>query len=336
MQIYRSKRSRRPVSGLRPASAGFGVLLSLVLASPAPAQDGTTHGLPLRGVEAEEFLQDAEVIDREDIPIGITKPQRLTLRLGESAPVRLQATYMNGSPMVGAKVSGGEEDGVTDEQGRCELIVKRTTTVRVEDVDGRSARQILSVERPSDAVPATSVQPALRISKRVARVGETLTVSRDKGPFYLDVLREGVLLRTLATNQKSIALPLEADLAGLLTLLLLVPAGLLIRRFHPAWRRGERHRASWSACFAPAAAVAGWIVADQWVAAAWVAAALEPWVEAASALGTVGLSTGVTPTLTWLGKIIIIVVMLVGRLGPLTLLAALTEFLQPCRALVTS
>jgi trk system potassium uptake protein TrkH len=53
--------------------------------------------------------------------------------------------------------------------------------------------------------------------------------------------------------------------------------------------------------------------------------------EAASALGTVGLSTGVTPTLTWVGKVIIIVVMLVGRLGPLTLLAALTFDTKPAR-----
>ena len=53
--------------------------------------------------------------------------------------------------------------------------------------------------------------------------------------------------------------------------------------------------------------------------------------EAASALGTVGLSTGVTPTLTGAGKIIIIVVMLIGRLGPLTLLAALTFNLKPIR-----
>ena len=53
--------------------------------------------------------------------------------------------------------------------------------------------------------------------------------------------------------------------------------------------------------------------------------------EAASALGTVGLSTGVTPTLTWVGKVIIIIVMLVGRLGPLTLLAALTFETKPAR-----
>lgn len=46
--------------------------------------------------------------------------------------------------------------------------------------------------------------------------------------------------------------------------------------------------------------------------------------EASSALGTVGLSTGITPSLTTAGKLTIIAVMIFGRLGPLTLLAALT------------
>lgn len=53
--------------------------------------------------------------------------------------------------------------------------------------------------------------------------------------------------------------------------------------------------------------------------------------ETASALGTVGLTTGITPSLTNAGKLIIIIVMLVGRLGPLTLLAALTFNLKPVR-----
>ena len=53
--------------------------------------------------------------------------------------------------------------------------------------------------------------------------------------------------------------------------------------------------------------------------------------EAASALGTVGLTTGVTPFLTTAGKLIIIAVMLIGRLGPLTLLAALTFNLRPAK-----
>lgn len=53
--------------------------------------------------------------------------------------------------------------------------------------------------------------------------------------------------------------------------------------------------------------------------------------ETASALGTVGLSTGITPALTAAGKMIIIIVMLIGRLGPLTLLAALTFNLKRTR-----
>jgi len=51
--------------------------------------------------------------------------------------------------------------------------------------------------------------------------------------------------------------------------------------------------------------------------------------ETSSALGTVGLSTGITASLTTVGKWIIIFVMLIGRLGPLTLLAALTFNLKP-------
>ena len=53
--------------------------------------------------------------------------------------------------------------------------------------------------------------------------------------------------------------------------------------------------------------------------------------EAGSALGTVGLTTGITPSLTTAGKLIIIATMLIGRLGPLTLLAALTFNLKPAK-----
>jgi trk system potassium uptake protein TrkH len=53
--------------------------------------------------------------------------------------------------------------------------------------------------------------------------------------------------------------------------------------------------------------------------------------EAASALGTVGLTTGITAHLTSAGKIIIIAAMLIGRLGPLTLLAALTFNIKPAK-----
>lgn len=47
--------------------------------------------------------------------------------------------------------------------------------------------------------------------------------------------------------------------------------------------------------------------------------------EATSAFGTVGLSTGITQTLTEAGKIIITLLMFIGRLGPLTVIAALSR-----------
>jgi trk system potassium uptake protein TrkH len=52
---------------------------------------------------------------------------------------------------------------------------------------------------------------------------------------------------------------------------------------------------------------------------------LEILFEATSAFGTVGLSMGLTPDLTPLGKYIIILTMFVGRLGPLTLAFALAQ-----------
>lgn len=53
--------------------------------------------------------------------------------------------------------------------------------------------------------------------------------------------------------------------------------------------------------------------------------------EAFSAFGTVGLSLGITPTLSALGKLLIIVTMFVGRLGPLTLALSLTQRHQVVR-----
>jgi trk system potassium uptake protein len=53
--------------------------------------------------------------------------------------------------------------------------------------------------------------------------------------------------------------------------------------------------------------------------------------EVASALSACGLSTGITASLTTGGKLLIIMAMLIGRLGPLTLLTALTLNMKPAR-----
>jgi trk system potassium uptake protein TrkH len=50
-----------------------------------------------------------------------------------------------------------------------------------------------------------------------------------------------------------------------------------------------------------------------------------------SALGTVGLSTGITPELSVAGRLIVTAAMFVGRLGPLTFVSVLTERQQPVK-----
>jgi trk system potassium uptake protein TrkH len=52
---------------------------------------------------------------------------------------------------------------------------------------------------------------------------------------------------------------------------------------------------------------------------------LEYLFETVSAFGTVGLSMGVTSTLTTLGKILIMIMMFLGRLGPLNLAFSLAK-----------
>lgn len=53
--------------------------------------------------------------------------------------------------------------------------------------------------------------------------------------------------------------------------------------------------------------------------------------ETVSALGTVGLSTGITPELTPAGKVVLMVLMFVGRLGPLTMAVAISRHARPVR-----
>jgi trk system potassium uptake protein TrkH len=53
--------------------------------------------------------------------------------------------------------------------------------------------------------------------------------------------------------------------------------------------------------------------------------------ETTSAFGTVGLSTGATPLLNAFGRILIVVTMFVGRVGPLTLFVAMQGRLEQVR-----
>jgi trk system potassium uptake protein TrkH len=52
---------------------------------------------------------------------------------------------------------------------------------------------------------------------------------------------------------------------------------------------------------------------------------LDLFFESVSAFGTVGLSTGITPMVSQLGQLILVLAMFVGRLGPFTIGIAMAQ-----------
>ena len=89
-------------------------------------------------------------------------------------------------------------------------------------------------------------------------------------------------------------------LGGPLTVLLLTPAVLWLRRRHPSWRRGDAGGAAWAVAFALVAALTGWMVADQWTAGPLAPAWLEPWIELLAALAAALASTWLRVPPGWL------------------------------------
>ena len=80
-----------------------------------------------------------------------------------------------------------------------------------------------------------------------------------------------------------------AVLVSVVTVLLLLPIAALVRRFHPAWREGDRFGATWAVCFGLSAALAGWMVAASLTSSPAVPRRLAPWIDALAAL-TCGLA----------------------------------------------
>lgn len=78
-------------------------------------------------------------------------------------------------------------------------------------------------------------------------------------------------------------------LVSVVTVLLFLPIAALVRRFHPAWRAGDRFGATWAVCFGFSAALAGWMVAASLTSSPAVPRRLAPWIAALAAL-TCGLA----------------------------------------------
>jgi len=88
-------------------------------------------------------------------------------------------------------------------------------------------------------------------------------------------------------------------LLSVVTVLLLMPIAIVVRRFLPAWREGDRLQANWAVCFGLTAALVGWMIAAFLTSAPTVPRSLAPWINALVAL-TLGLSaSALRPRYPW-------------------------------------
>jgi len=143
----------------------------------------------------------------EDVVAG--RPCRLQVRASEPGPVDvfLDDRYV---ATVDVGASGSAEVDVDPPAS--------TFEVRLGAEDATPCVRSLKPFVPAEG------QPLLGLARRAARVGETLALSIDApdGAVWVDVLRDGTCLRALSApvrdGSAQIALPLEDDLAGVLTL----------------------------------------------------------------------------------------------------------------------
>ncbi len=107
------------------------------------------------------------------------------------------------------------------------------------------------------------------------------------------------------------------------TLLLAVRSVVNGREDVEAFERRIPHRVVYRALAVSMISLALVVMVTMILSIIWKDRLLAALFEAGSAFGTVGLSTGITPTLPPLGKVLIICTMFAGRVGPLTIATAI-------------
>jgi len=88
------------------------LIFAALLAGSGVAEEPTYTRLT--GVEAEDFLRTAEIVDRENIPIGVTAPQRLTLSDGTRTVRAVWKTIAEYRPVKRFDDGGPPELGFRD------------------------------------------------------------------------------------------------------------------------------------------------------------------------------------------------------------------------------
>ncbi len=148
------------------------------------------------------------------------EPKQIRLRKGESAPLRITARYINGAPMVAASVTVGARTHRTNQRGEIELVARGAEPVTLRDADGRTIRTTLPVGIERQRKEPKPVRHPITIDRHAPKVGDLVRVEASEldGPLFLDIFRDGCLLRTLSAPGNRFALQLTDDLAGPLEL----------------------------------------------------------------------------------------------------------------------
>lgn len=105
--------------------------------------------------------------------------------------------------------------------------------------------------------------------------------------------------RAFLGPEMAVGLTKLAVVLSVVTVLLLMPIAALVRRFLPAWRKGDRLGASWAVCFGLAAALVGWMIAAFLTAAPTVPKRLAPWIDVSAALAVGLTASALRPRYRW-------------------------------------
>jgi arylsulfatase A-like enzyme len=88
-------------------------------------------------------------------------------------------------------------------------------------------------------------------------------------------------------------------LLSVVTVLVLIPIAMLLRRLLPAWREGDRLGASWAVCFGLTAALVGWMIAAFLTSASSVPKGVAPWINSVAAITLGVTASSLRPSCRW-------------------------------------
>jgi arylsulfatase A-like enzyme len=117
--------------------------------------------------------------------------------------------------------------------------------------------------------------------------------------------------RAFLGPEMAVGLTKFSVLLGVVTFLLLMPIAAVLRRFLPAWREGDRLRASWAACFGLTASLIAWMIAAFLTSGPTMSTHLATWISALVALAAGLLASALQMPYRWIRAWAVVTLILV-------------------------